>query len=226
MTVSTRSVAVTPSLQLARELEADHLGQQHRKRLAEHGGFGLDAADAPAEHGEAVDHGRVGVGADQRVGIGDFGLACRARPCAVQTVCDRIFEVDLMADAGAGRHDAEIVERLLAPFQEPVALAIALVFELDVLARSACGVAEIVDDDRMVDDQIDGHQRIDLLRIAAQRRHRVAHRGEIDHRRHAGEVLHQHARRAEGDLVLGLAALSSQAATASMSAFLTVRPSS
>ena len=38
-----------------------------------------------------------------------------------------------MADAGAGRHDAEIVERLLAPFQETIALAVALVFELDVL---------------------------------------------------------------------------------------------
>ena len=67
MTVSTRSVAVTPSLQLAGQLEADHLGDQHGDRLAEHGGLGLDAADAPAEHGEAVDHGGVAVGADQRV---------------------------------------------------------------------------------------------------------------------------------------------------------------
>ena len=39
-------------LELAGELEADHLRQQHRQRLAEHGGFRLDAADAPAEHGE------------------------------------------------------------------------------------------------------------------------------------------------------------------------------
>ena len=37
-----------------------------------------------------------------------------------------------MADAGAGRHDAEILERLLAPFQESVALAVALIFEIDV----------------------------------------------------------------------------------------------
>ena len=57
--------------QLAGQLEADDLGDQHRDRLAEHRGLGLDAADAPAEHGEAVDHGGVAVGADQRVGIGD-----------------------------------------------------------------------------------------------------------------------------------------------------------
>jgi hypothetical protein len=71
VTVSTRSVAVTPSLQLAGELEADDFGDQHGLRLAEHGGLGLDAADAPAEHAEAVDHGGVAVGADQRVGIGE-----------------------------------------------------------------------------------------------------------------------------------------------------------
>jgi hypothetical protein len=54
----------------AGELEADDVRDQHRDRLAEHRGLGLDAADAPAEHAEAVDHGRVRVGADQRVGIG------------------------------------------------------------------------------------------------------------------------------------------------------------
>ena len=56
--------------QLAVEPEAEHLRQQHRDRLAEHRGLGLDPADAPAEHAEAVDHRRVRVGADERVGIG------------------------------------------------------------------------------------------------------------------------------------------------------------
>ena len=59
----------------------------------------------------------------------------------------------------------------------------------------------------MVDDEVDRDQRIDLVRIAAKRDHRVAHRGEIDDRRHAGEVLHQHPRRAERDLVLMFAAI-------------------
>ncbi len=38
-------------LQRAGDLEADHFREQHRLGLAEHGGLGLDAADAPAEHG-------------------------------------------------------------------------------------------------------------------------------------------------------------------------------
>jgi hypothetical protein len=54
-------------------------------RLAEHRGLGLDAADAPAEHGQAVDHRGVAVGADQRVGIGDD----RLRRPSVQTVWAR-----------------------------------------------------------------------------------------------------------------------------------------
>ena len=113
-----------------------------------------------------------------------------------------IFEIDLVADAGAGRHHAEIVERALRPFEELVALLVLPVFLLDVLLERLV-VAEEGDRHRMVDDQIDRHQRIDLLRVAAEMLHGVAHGGEIDHRRHAGEVLHQHARRAEGDLAVG-----------------------
>ena len=45
-------------------------GSEHGDRLAEHGGLRLDAAHAPAEHAEAVDHGGVAVGADQGVGVG------------------------------------------------------------------------------------------------------------------------------------------------------------
>ena len=54
--------------QLAREPEADDLRHEHRQRLAEHRRLGLDAADAPAEDAEPVDHRRVRVGADERVG--------------------------------------------------------------------------------------------------------------------------------------------------------------
>ena len=166
-------------LEPAGEAEADHLGQQHGDGLAEHGRLGLDAADAPAEHAEAIDHGGVRIGADAGVGIGDdVAVLAGHRPHRL----GEIFEVDLVADAGAGRHDAEIAEGLLAPFQEVVALLVALVFELDV-AGEGDRRAEFVDDDGMVDDEVDRHQRVDLLRVAAERGHGVAHRREVDHRR-------------------------------------------
>jgi hypothetical protein len=65
--------------------------------------------------------------------------------------------------------------------------------------------AEFVDHHRVIDDEVDGDERVDLLRVAAELAHRVAHRGEIDDARHAGEILHQHARRAILDLALGRA---------------------
>jgi hypothetical protein len=43
-----------------------------------------------------------------------------------------VLDVDLVDDAGARRDDLEVVERRLAPAQELVALAVALVLDLDV----------------------------------------------------------------------------------------------
>ena len=51
------------SRDLAAQLEADDLGDEHRDRLPEHRRLGLDAADAPAQDTEAVDHRGVRVGA-------------------------------------------------------------------------------------------------------------------------------------------------------------------
>ena len=104
-----------------------------------------------------------------------------------------------MADAGARRHDAEIVEGLLAPFQEGVALEVALVFPVHVHLEGA-RIAELVDHHAVVDHQIHRIERIDLLRITAEGLDAVAHRREIHHGRNAGKVLHQHPRRAVGDL--------------------------
>ena len=72
--------------------------------------------------------------------------------------------------------------------------------------RNAASRSVLVDLHRVIDDEVDRLQRVDPLRIAAERRDRVAHRGEVDHGRHAGEVLQQHARGAERDLLLAAAA--------------------
>ena len=55
--------------QLAGELYADHLRNHHRDRLSEHCGFGFNAAHAPAQDAQAVDHSGVRVGTDKSVGI-------------------------------------------------------------------------------------------------------------------------------------------------------------
>ena len=68
---STRSVAVTPSRNAPVRCTPDHFRREEINRLTEHARFRLDAADAPADDAEAVDHRRVRIGADERVRIKD-----------------------------------------------------------------------------------------------------------------------------------------------------------
>ncbi len=111
-----------------------------------------------------------------------------------------------MADASARRYHAEIVEGLLAPAQEFVAFAVALHLHGDVLLERLLAT-EAVDHHRMIDHQVHGRQGVDSLRIATRFGDRITHCREVDHGRHAGEVLHQHPRGAILDLAVGAAGL-------------------
>src|SRR6185436_17855235 len=104
-------------VQTAFQLHADDVGRQEIHGLPQHAGFGFDATDAPRDDADAVDHRRVAVGADERVGIVDAVLRMYATR--------EIFQIDLMDDADARRHDLERVERLHSPFHELVALRVA-----------------------------------------------------------------------------------------------------
>ena len=111
-----------------------------------------------------------------------------------------------MADAGARRHHAEVIEGTLAPAQELVALKVARELHLDVLLEGP-GSPEVIHHDGMVDHQVDRGKRIDGPRVAAQIGHGVTHGGQVDHGGHAGEVLHQHPGRPVGDLAVRAAVL-------------------
>ena len=126
-------------------------------------------------------------------------------PVVVEHDAREVLEVDLVDDAGVRRHGLEALERGLAPAQERVALLVALELLLGV-DPERLGGAERVDLHRVVDHELDGHERVDRRRVAAHVGHRVAHRGEVDDARHAGEVLQDHARGRERDLLgrLGL----------------------
>ncbi len=184
-----------PGRQLADEPAADHLGNGQRHRLPQHHRRRLDAADAPAEHAQRVDHRGVAVGAEQRVGERHDLLAL----AAAGDDRGEIFEIDLMADAVARRHDAQIVEGLLRPADELVALAVAGELDRHVPGERVRR-AGAVDLDRMIDDEIDRDRRIDLGGIAAPALERIAHRREIGERREAGRILRQHAAGMEGDV--------------------------
>jgi hypothetical protein len=168
------------TFQFAAQPHTDNLGNEHRDRLAEHRRLGFDPADAPTEHAEPVHHRRVRVGADERVGKG--------HPVAHLHHAGQMFEVDLVDDSRARRYDLGARESALAPAQEDVALAVADVFQLAVtLERQRA--RRLVDLNRVVDHELHRQARIDRARLAAQLSHGVAHRGQIDYRRYAGEIL-------------------------------------
>ena len=129
----------------------------------------------------------MAVCADKRIRIGNGLTAFVLGPDSLS----QIFQIDLMADAGARRHNAEILKRFLAPFQEGIALAIALIFAVHILLEGFY-IAEIVDHHRVINDEINRHLGVDLGRVAAKHRGSVAHRRQIDHCGHTGEILHQH----------------------------------
>ncbi len=187
--------------QLAGELEAHDLRNEHGDRLAEHGSFGFNAADAPAQNAESVDHGGVGVGADEGVGIG----AKHAVHLGGEDYAREVLQVDLMADAHARRHSGEVAEGGLSPLEEGVALTIALELQHRVQIVGVVG-AVLVHLHGVVDYQLSGLQGVDLLGVAAECLHGVAHGGEVHDGGHAGEVLHEHAGGHVGDLArrLGL----------------------
>jgi hypothetical protein len=135
----------------------------------------------------------VRVGADQAVGEGDTAVPFRLGHDHLA----QILQVDLMDDARGRGHDAEILERPLAPLEELIPLAVALKLTLGVEEEGE-GRAELIYLHRVVDDQIDGHDGVDAVGIAAQPGHGRAHRGQIDDGRHAGEVLQNDAAGLEG----------------------------
>jgi predicted ABC-class ATPase len=56
----------------------------------------------------------------------------------------------------------------------------------------ALPLPKCIDHHRVVDDQVDGHQRVDDLGVTCRLLGGAAHGRQIDDGRHAGEILHQH----------------------------------
>ena len=94
-----------------------------------------------------------------------------------------------MDDARVRRDDPEVVEGLLAPAEEGVALAVALELELRVALKMAICEPKSSTCTEWSMTSSDGQKRIDAAWIAPQVAHRVAHGGEVDDGGNAGEVL-------------------------------------
>ena len=108
--------------------EPDHVGNEHAHRLTQHGRFRFNTANAPTQHAKTVDHGRVRVGANQRIAIRQRVRAV----CGGKHHLAQILEIHLMTNAGARRHHAKIPQRGLAPLEELVPFIVAIEFQFGI----------------------------------------------------------------------------------------------
>ena len=96
-------------------------------------------------------------------------------------------------------NNLEVGEGGLAPLEEGKPLLVPI--ELDLLVLVLCvGSTGDIDLDRVIHNEVNLAERIDLAWITAVLLHGSSHRGQINHSWNAGEVLKNDTGRLEGDL--------------------------
>ena len=78
----------------------------------------------------------------------------------VVTTWRQVFQIDLMDDAGHRRNNTEIREYLLPPFEKFIAFMVALEFHF-CIALEGIRIGEEIHLHRVVNDQVDRHERVD-----------------------------------------------------------------
>ncbi len=166
--------------------------------MTQHSGLCLNSSHTPAQDTQTIHHGRMTIQPHQRIWIGFQAPFPLARPHHLP----KVFKVHLMANSRAWRYNPEIIKDVLAPFEESIALIISLNFPPDVeLIRIVC--PKSIHNDRMVNDQVHRHERINFARVASHFSNGIAHGRQIHNGRNTRKVLYQNTSRRKRDLFRG-----------------------
>ena len=168
--------------------------------MTEHARLGFDAANTPAHNAEAIDHCRVRVGADEGVGVKERGGLGVGGQRTAQNAFGQVFEIHLMDYADTRRHHLERVERLHAPLEKLVTLAVAPEIHLEIALQCVRRTGE-VHLHGMIHHQIHRHERFDDFRVLSHARHGGTHRRQVHQQGNTGEVLQYDARHDERNLL-------------------------
>src|SRR5436190_16047626 len=106
-----------------------------------------------------------------------------------------------MHDADSRRNELERLESLLSPLEKLVTLAIALELHVQIEFQRA-GRTEEIHLHRVIDNQINRHERLDDVRVSSEPLHSAAHCREIDNERNSSEILQNNTRNDERDLLV------------------------
>ncbi|MNP05728.1 hypothetical protein D3C76_976860 [compost metagenome] len=110
-----------------------------------------------------------------------------------------------MHDAVAGRDHVDVLERGLGPLDEVEAILVAAIFDGAVLVEGIRVEARGFHSQRVVDDQLGRHHRVDLGRVTALVGDGVTQAGQVDQRSLAEDVVADHACRVPGEVQVALA---------------------
>ncbi|KAF1053120.1 MAG: hypothetical protein GAK43_01589 [Stenotrophomonas maltophilia] len=179
-------------LATAAELDADDVRQAHHRRVAEHHGFRFQATDADGDHAQRVNVRGVRIGAHAGIGEGHAVAHLDHRA--------HFLQVDLVHDAVAGGDHIDVLERGLGPLDEVETVLVAAVFDGAVLLERVRVEARGLDGQRVVDDQLGRHHRVDLGRVTALFGDGIAQAGQVDQRGLPEDVMADHARRVPGEV--------------------------
>lgn len=170
------------------KLETDDFGKNHGDGLTEHDGFTFNTTDTPTNDTETVDHGSVRISTDDGIGIEDTVV--------FKDSSGEIFQVNLMADTGAGRDGQEVLEGGLTPLEEFESFVVSFEFNSFV---SFSGISSLgnIDLNGVINNQIDGNQGVDLLGITSKSGHSVSHSSQIDNTGDTSEILQKNSSRLE-----------------------------
>ncbi len=183
--------------QLAGQLDADDFRQAHPRCSAKHHVFRFQATHANGDHAQGIDVRGVAVSAHAGIRVGDAMVAVHHRR--------HLLQVDLVHDAVTRLDHVDILERFLGPVDEVEAVLVTSVFDGAVLVERLRVIAAALDSQRVVDDQLYRHHRVDLGRVAALVGDGVTQAGEVDQRGLAEDVMAHHARREPREIEVALA---------------------
>ena len=186
-----------PRLTLAGQFNADDIGQAHHRRQAEHHGLGFQATDTDGDHAQRIDVRSVRVGANAGVWERNAATCLDHRT--------HFLQVDLVHDAVAGRDHVDVLERRLGPLDKVKAVLVAALLDGAVLLERIRIKAGEFHGQRMIDDQLGRHHRVDLGRIAPLLSDGITQTSQVDQSGLAENVVTHHPRRVPGKIQVLLA---------------------
>ena len=169
----------------AGQLDADDIRQAHPRRAAQHHVLRFQAANTNRDHTQRVDVRGVAIGAHAGIREGYAVLHVDHRR--------HLLQVDLVHDAVARRNHVHVLERLLGPVDEVETVFVAAILDGAVLLERLRIVATAFHRQRVIDDQLHRHHRIDLGRVAALVGDRITQAGQVHQRGLAEDVVAHHA---------------------------------